>query len=124
MIGGNATHFGSKDIYYSYGKKFDYGMVNNLSVGQYSSRPYVNSPLKKEKSYFNAVMMEEVVSYELCTGITRMTRIIPNITKLIDPIINTTFILLEEKGNVNFQKIPSSEDSSWQIFISINARTS
>ena len=33
MIGGNATHFGSEGMYYSFGNKGNYGMVNISSVG-------------------------------------------------------------------------------------------
>ena len=109
-IGGNTTPFGSECLYYSYGNIGNYGMVNNSSVGRYANRSYVKSSLKTELSHFNAIVMEEMVSYELGTGITGMTVIIPNITKLIAPVMNTAFALKEEKVDVNLKKVSSSED--------------
>ena len=65
-----------------------------------------------------------MVTYELGTSITGMNRIIPNITKLIAPIINTDFALQEEKGDANLKKVPSCDDGLWQLSIPVNARTS
>ena len=78
----------------------------------------------RQLSHVNAVVMEEMVTYELGTGITGMTKNIPNITNLIAPIINTDFALQEEKGYVNFKKFPLHDDDLWQTSIFINARTS
>ena len=96
-IGGNVTHFGSEGIYYTYGNKGNYGMVNNSSVVKYKNSSYVKSPLKIEIPHFNAVMMEEMVSNEVGAGITGTTRIITDIRKLISPIINTNFSLQEKR---------------------------
>ena len=101
FIGDNTTPYGSKYLYYSYGNTCNYGMVTNSSVGRYENMSYVKSTLKTELSNFNAVVMEETISYELGTGITGMTVIIPNTTKLIAPIINSAFALQEEKVDVN-----------------------
>ena len=88
-------------------------MVSNSSVGQYANRSYVKSPVKIELSHINVVVMEEIVTYELGTSITGMTRIIPKITKLIASIINTAFDLQEEKGDINFKKVPSRDYGLW-----------
>ena len=113
LIGGNATYFSSEGMYYSYGNKGNYDMVNNSSVVKYPNRSYVKNPLKTELSHFNAVMMEEMVSNELSAGLIGMFRIIPNIRTLITPIMNTTFSLQEEKIDVDLKKVPSSEDGLW-----------
>ena len=58
LIGGNVTHFGSEGMYYSYGNKGNYGMATNSSIGQYSNRLYVKSPVKTELFHVNVVVME------------------------------------------------------------------
>ena len=58
FIVGNATHFGSEGMYYSYGNKGNYDIVNNSSVGTYVNSSYGKSLLKTELSHFNAVVME------------------------------------------------------------------
>ena len=47
-----------------------------------------------------------MVTYELGIRITGMTRITPNITKLIAPIINTAFALQKEKGDISLKRFP------------------
>ena len=78
----------------------------------------------RQLSHFNTVLMEKMISYELGTGTTGMIKIIPNVRKLIAPIINTAFDFREEKVDVNLKKVSLSEDRLRQTFISVNAWTS
>ena len=47
-----------------------------------------------------------MVTYELGTGITGMTRIIPNIIKLIAPIINTAFVYKKKREMLILKRFP------------------
>ena len=39
-MGVSANHFKSEGLYYSYGNKGNYGMIDNYSVGQYVNTQY------------------------------------------------------------------------------------
>ena len=67
-------------------------MVDDISVGQYAINKY-EDPLKHEKATLTAVDIEEMIAQELGAEIKDMTRIIPNIRKVIAPVINTSFYL-------------------------------
>lgn len=61
LILSSACRFGCGVEYYLYGNKGSYGMVNNLSVGQYVNRSYKDK-LKSEKSNWNATIIEVIMS--------------------------------------------------------------
>ena len=42
-MGGSDTHFVSEGLYYSFGNKGNYVMVDNSSVGQYVNRHYTDT---------------------------------------------------------------------------------
>ena len=89
---------------------------------EYANESYKNAP-KKWLSGLNAIMMEQMVSHELGSGINGMATILLNIRKLITPIIKTAISLLDVKGNVNIKEVSSSSDGLWQTSIFVNTTT-
>jgi len=122
LMAGMASHFGSEGTYYSFGNKGSYEKINNSSVGQYTNRKYKDD-LKMLKSNITATVVEEMVAKELGAGIDGIAKIIPNIRKLIAPVINVAHHEQVKKGDINLSKGRSFDDGLWQTNISVNART-
>ena len=122
LMGGSASHFGSEGKYYSFGNKGSYGIKNKSSVGQYTNRRYKDQS-KMLKSNINATVIEEMVVKELEAGIDGIAKIIPNLRKLIAPVINVAHHEQLKKGDINLSKGASFEDGLWQSNISVNAKT-
>ena len=78
-------------------------MIGTSSVGQYAHRSYKDK-LKLDKSIWSAIIMEEMVSKELEVSIDGIARIIPNIRKLISPIVNITNHEQVHKSDINLKK--------------------
>lgn len=56
LIWASATHFGTKGLYYSYGKNGNYGRFNNSFDEQYVNRKYKDR-MKNNPSNTNAEIM-------------------------------------------------------------------
>ena len=84
-------------------------MIDLLSVDQYSIKKHKN-PFKQEQDSLNTVEMEEMVAKELGTGICGISIIIPDIRKVIAPVIDTTFDLKEPECSDNLKTDLSSSD--------------
>ena len=122
LMGGSASHYGSEGKYYSFGNKGNYGMKDNSSVGQYTNRQYKDSS-KMLMSNVNAIGLEEMVARELEAGIEGISKITPNIRKLIAPVINVAYREQLKKGDINLNKGALFDSGLWQSNISVNART-
>jgi len=64
-----------------------------------------------------------MASQELGAGIDGVARIIPNIRKLIAPVINVANKIQDRDEDINLHKTPSFKDGLWQSSISVNGRT-
>ena len=84
---GSASHFNSEGLYYSYGNKGSYVMIDNSSVGQYGNRSY-DDPVENMMSDNNTDLIEELVSKELEVEIGGVAKIVPSIRKIICPKLN------------------------------------
>ena len=122
LMAGMASHFESEGKYYSFGNKGSYGMINNSSVGQYANRKYKDES-KMINSNINATIIEEMVTNKLEAGIDGIAKTIPNMRKLITPVINVAHHEQLKKGDINLSKVPSFDDGLWQTNISVNSRT-
>ena len=122
LITGSNKHFGSVGKYFSFDSKGSYTMIDDVYVGQYAIKKY-KDPLKHEKATLTAIAIEEIIAQELGAEIKDMTRIIPNIRKVIAPVINASFYLQQAECSVNLQSIPPASDGLWQSNLSVNALT-
>ena len=120
---GSAPHFDSEGLYYSYGNKSSYCMIDNSSMGQYKHRSY-DDPLTNMISDNNTELIEESVSKELEARIDGAAKIIPSIRKLIYSILNVANEKQIETGDINSKQVPGYEDGLWQSSVSVNVRTS
>ena len=63
-------------------------MINAVSVGHYVIKKHKN-PFKQEQASLNTIAMEESIAQELGAGICGISITIPNIRKVITPVIDT-----------------------------------
>ena len=115
-------HHGSLGNYYSFGNKANYGMVDTSSVGVYSNKKSKN-PIKQQEITKKADAIEVSGIYEIKTSVDLLSKVIPNITYTISPIIDTADELQNPIGNANLKRVETSCRGCWNMFLSINAMT-
>ena len=100
LMSSKGKHFDSTGEYYSFGNKGNFGMVNNSSVGIYCSKLYKNIE-KQKKATIIADQMEKSSATEVGYGVMKLSAIIPNIHKLLSPVVDVAFDMQADHGDVN-----------------------
>ena len=122
LMSSKGKHFDSTGEYYSFGNKGNFGMVNNSSIGIYCSKLYRNIENQK-KAKVIAEEMEKLSATEVGYGVMKLSAIIPNIHKLLSPVVDVAFNMQAEHGDVNLQQVETSASGLWQSKVCINAST-
>ena len=103
----NAKHFDSSGEYYSFGNKGNFGIVNNSSVGICASKSYksINNKAKAKKT---ADKMESSTANEVDKSVTNLSGIVPNLHKLLSPVLNVDYNIRATHGDFNFKKVQTT----------------
>ena len=116
-------HFGSSGSYFAFSNKGFYGMKDNVSsISQYAIKKSKNIKVQ-EVIKLTSEKMEQIASSQIKVAIKDLSRLIPNIRKLISPVLQQAVKKQEIEGNVNFKNVKSSEHGVFQSEICINAVT-
>ena len=115
-------HFGSKGFTYSFGNKPLYGNVNGSSVAIYATTKSKN--IDKQKVINDkATYLDNLCSISMNTGISYLSKIIPETSNLLSPIVDAA----EDKQNISdihlLQKNNSSDNGLWNSHLHVNGRT-
>ena len=97
-------------------------MINDSTVTTYVSKTYKDE-MKNELASTNADVLEEMAGLELTSAVNAMKSVLPNVTNIIAPTLNTAFQLQKVIGNINMNQVSISECGMWQSSICINAQT-
>ena len=117
-----AKHFDSTGEYYSFGNKGNFGMVDNSSVGIYASKSYTKSSSNlKAKSI--ADEMESSSANEVGYAVKNLSGVVPNLHKLLSPVVDVAFNMQATHGDLNIQKVQTASSGLWQSKVCINATT-
>ena len=118
-----ADHNGSTGLYYSFGNKGSYEMVNNSSVGQYSTKVIKN---EKKNIEFNmwCSSADDLIAEHMNNSVHALKSYIRNIPRLISPVIDTAYEMQQDHGDVNLKAMNSKESGIWMCTIALNAQTS
>ena len=115
-----SSHFGSTGEYYSFRNKGTFGIVDDLSVGQYYCKKY-KSTVSSSKAIINASIMEEMSVMEIELGMDGLNASIPNLMQYIAPMLNVAYAIQGFVVGLNIAKVPLSDYGLWKTSISINA---
>ena len=115
-------HYGSIGNYYAFGNKGSYGMVNESSIGAYSTKKSTN-PMKQQEINKNTDAIKEWGINEINTSTNLISKVIPNIKYMISPIIDTTNALQNSIGNANLKRSDTAYWGCWNVFLSVDAMT-
>ena len=117
-----ADHNGSVGLYYSFGNKGAYEMVNNSSVGQYKCKIIKDNEVSTElKSWCGDA--ENLIAEHLNESVTVLKSYIRNIPKLISPVIDVAYKMQSEHADVNLKATKGIDNGIWMATIAINAQT-
>lgn len=97
------NHNESSGYYYSYGNRGNFGIVDGSSIGQYTYKCLGNN-LKTTLFHIRDTAVEHIYSHELRSGIDSPATRIPNIKKLISPIVDTAYNRQNSKGDIHLEK--------------------
>jgi len=117
-----AKHFDSTGEYYLFGNTGNFGMVDNSSVGIYSSKVYKNVE-RQRKAKVIADEMESSSAIEVGYGVQKLSGVIPNLHKLLSPVVDVAFDMQVDHGDVNLKLVKTSSSGLWQSKVCINATT-
>ena len=123
MKRGGANHCNSTGYYYSFGNKGSYERVGNCSVGQYASKKST-SVEKTKRIGDNAVMLEKLCASHIKESVLAMENLLPNLSTLISPVVDTAFDMQVKHGPVGLKKVHNTNSGMWQSCMCVNARTS
>ena len=113
------NHFGSQGFIASYGNRGAYKMTSKTSsISQYVSKKTVDPNV-----LFKSLHFEYHCKIHLDFAIKSFQKIIPNVKKLICPILNSAHQFQKEVGDINFREVQSSNLGLWQSSICVNAMT-
>ena len=116
-------HNGSTGLYYSFGNKGSYEMVNNSSVGQYTTKVVKNKETNAERQKW-CCSAENLIGEHLNESIQTLKSYIRNIPKLISPVIDVAYGMQKEHGDVNLKATKERESGIWMSTIVLNGQTS
>ena len=122
VITSKITHNNSTGLYYSYGNKGNFGLINDSSVSQYTYKKY-KSEWRNEMSHSSNNFMQQLSAEDLLNGLLDMSVVLPAVGKVVSPIIDAAFEMQKVKGNIELSQVPGSSEGLWQTSICINAET-
>ena len=116
-VKGKTNHHNSSGLYFSYGNRANFGLINNSSVSQYLNRK------TNTGDHFNGKLLEELSQEEQRIGISSIARRIPIIRRLISPIIQAAYELQSNVGDINLKETSSGDTGLWMTTMCANAET-
>lgn len=122
LASSKSKHFNSTGQYYSFGNKGNFGMIGTSSVGIYCSKSYKNIK-SNEKAKKYAKEMEDIAGNEVKVAVKNIGCIIPNVHKLISPVVDVAYDMQDSHGSVNLTNVNTSSSGLWQSKVCINAST-
>ena len=122
IITARTSHFGSTGLYFSYGNRGNYGMVNNSSVTQYAHKKFKNQQ-KSQKSFDTAHTFDLLSAIDLKQGVTSLTSVIPSLKDHIAPTLNVIHNLQCSNLDLNMKQTSVSDKGMWQNSICVNCET-
>jgi len=118
----SSNHHQSTGYYASFGNKGSYEMQNQSSVGQYATKK--NTKLEKQRIInSNATIYENYCADEISRSVNTMKGFLPNIKRIIAPVIETSYEIQLRHKDMNLKETPSISNGCWQTSICINAET-
>ena len=115
-------YFYSDGQYYYFDNKGNFWMIGNSSVGIYDSKVYQNTESNKKSNIYTKEM-EVACSKEVVTAVTDLGGILPNVHRLISPVVDIAYNIHATYGSVNLQRVETASSGSWQSKVCINAST-
>ena len=79
--------------------------------------------LKEKIATIIADQMEKSSAIEVGYGVKKLRAVIPNIHKLLSPVVDVAFDMQADHGDVNLQQVKTSAAGLWQSKVCINAST-
>ena len=117
-------HHGSRGFNFSFGNKPLYGMCDGSSVGVYQNKKSTSKVPKRQCDIdMNANWIQMLCSSTIKRGIFLLSNIIPEINKLLCPIVNAAYRMQSECGNDMLTPIDNEDDGFWNAFLFVDGRT-
>ena len=115
------SHSKSNGLYYGFGKRGRFKIVNNSSVGLYVNKKSCNAGMQEEIDD-SASFIEKMISVELKNSINTFSSIVPNVKMLISPVLDVAYDLQEKYGDIGM-KVTSTGRGCWSSNLCVNATT-
>ena len=116
------SHFGSSGNVYSFGNKGSFDKATLSSVGQYSSKKSkierTQLCIERESEHY-----ERMVSEEINVCMEAISKVVPKVRSVINPIVETAFKIQSDEIDLNIKSGHSSKHGCWHTSICINAET-
>ena len=116
-------HHSSQGLYYSFGNKGAFKVVNNSSVDQYATKSNVIKSRQNDLKNW-CLLAEDLVAEHLDESVNSMKKYIRNLPELICPLLNVAYKMQNEHGSVNLKAVKTKDSGIWMSSICLNARTS
>ena len=107
-------------MYYSFGNKGAFKVVNNSSVDQYTIKSNVIKSRKNDLKNW-CLSAESLVAEHLDESVNSMKKYIRNLPELICPLLNVAYKMQSEHGPVNLKAVKTKDSGIWMSSICLNA---
>ena len=97
-------------------------MVDNSSVGIYVSKSYKNIN-NQSKAKIITDQMESSSAIEIDYAVQNLSCVIPNLHKLLSPVVDVAFEMQVDHGDFNLKKVQTSSSGIWQSKVCSNSST-
>ena len=81
-------HFGSSGAVYSFGNRGNFDMIDNSSLTTCTTRHFKNEE-RDSHVEIDADKMDQLCANEVAHTVASISKLVPNIKKLLSPIVNT-----------------------------------
>ena len=122
IITARTSHFGSTGLYFSFGNRGNFGMINNSSVTQYAHKKH-RDDLKTHKLSRHANNFDMLSALDMKQGVSSLASLIPTLKEHIAPMLNVIHNLQSHSFDLNMKRTSLSDHGMWQNSICVNCMT-
>ena len=115
-------HFGSSGLIYSFGNRGNFGMIDNSSITTYANRKFKNKA-KHSNAQIDADRMEYLCADEVRNAVASISKLVPNISMLLSPIIRKAFDMQSRISSIDLKDVKSVASGVWQSEVCVNSKT-
>ena len=117
------SHFDSQGYVSLFGNKGFFGMTDEISsVNIYTNKKSTN-PDTQQKIDETALKIETICATEVHKAVEGISQILSQTKNVIAPILQVSYDMQMEYGNINLKKVLTSDDGLWYSEVCMNAIT-